>query len=949
VALTPGTRLGIYQITAPLGEGGMGQVWRARDTKLDRDVAIKVLPEAFAHDADRLARFTREAKTLAALNHPNIAHIHGLEESGGTTALVMELVEGEDLSQRIARLRAPGASARQAGMPLDEALPIAKQIAEALEAAHEQGIIHRDLKPANIKVRADGTVKVLDFGLAKALDTLASSATADAMNSPTITSPAMTQAGMILGTAAYMAPEQARGKTVDRRADIWAFGAVLFEMLTGTRAFRGEDVTDTIVSVISKEPDWSLVPGTTPAGLRRLLTRCLKKDVKTRLQAIGDARVQLDDLLSGAPEDGGSATSTTQAAAASARGRRPLLAALAVAAALAAALAVPALRHLREAPPPVPPETRLHVVTPATSDLRSFALSPDGRQIVFAADGGGVAGLWLRPLSSTTARALAGTEGANLPFWSPDGQSIGFFADNALKRLDLAGGVPQTLASVSAGYGGTWNADGVILFAPNSAVTPLFRVSATGGTAVPVPQRGLPSDGHSTPQFLPDGRFLFFVRGGSDVQGIYLGALDGGAPKRLVAADAGGAYLPAHAPAAGASAIGEGGWLLWLRPGTATLVAQPLDLATATLVGEPVTLADGVATDSRLNMPAISVAPGLVAYRSGDGNARQLTWVDRSGIPRGVVGPRDSTLSNPSVSPEGQRVAVARVTQRYANIWLFDGLREGRLTSEPRADRFPVWSADGARVVFSRVEAAINLYQKRRNGSGEAEPVLASDESKVATSASKDGRFLFYNSVSNETNVDIWVAPLPLRPSTGSGRPDLVEGREPQGHPEPGRGMTGDRTPAVWLKTPFREGYAMFSPDGRWVAYQSNESGRPEIYVRPFVPPADRASAAETDGQWQVSTNGGIHPVWRHDGKELFYLSPAGEMMAAPITATAGGVAPGAPVALFQTRVVGGGIDALQARQYDVAPDGRFLINTTLEDGGAPITIIQHWNPEVKK
>jgi Tol biopolymer transport system component len=357
-------------------------------------------------------------------------------------------------------------------------------------------------------------------------------------------------------------------------------------------------------------------------------------------------------------------------------------------------------------------------------------------------------------------------------------------------------------------------------------------------------------------------------------------------------------------------------------------------------VGEPVALADGVATDARLNAPAISVAPGLVAYRSGDGNMRQLTWVDRSGTPRGVVGPRDSTLSNPSVSPDGQRVAVARAAQGISNIWLFDGLREGRLTAEPRVDRFPVWSADGATVVFSRVEAAINLYQKRRNGSGAAEPVLASDESKVATSASRDGRLVFYNSVSNATNVDIWVAP-----------------------------WTGDRAPAVWLKTPFREGYAMFSPDGRWVAYQSNESGRPEIYVRPFAQPSPQASAfasatadtsadragtrhasgAEPDGQWQVSTNGGIHPVWRHDGKELFYLSPAGEMMAAPITATAGGVAPGAPAALFQTRVVGGGIDALQARQYDVAPDGRFLINTALEDGGAPITIIQHWNPEAKK
>ena len=913
-----GDTIGSYTIIAKLGEGGMGQVWRATDTTLGRQVAIKILPDAFAADPERLARFEREAKTLAALNHPHIAQIYGFEKSSGMHALVMELVDGEDLSQRIAR----------GAIPLDEALPIARQIAEALEAAHEQGIIHRDLKPANIKVRADGTVKVLDFGLAKALDpAAASSATAD--NSPTITSPAMTQAGMILGTAAYMAPEQARGKTVDRRADIWAFGAVLFEMLTGTRAFRGEDVTDTILSVISKEPDWNAVPGTTPAGLRRLLTRCLKKDAKSRLQAIGDARVQLDELISGAPEEAsGAPTATTSVS----RGRLPWMAAFAVAAVAAIALAVPALRYLRQSPPPVPPETRLEIVTPATTQPGSFALSPDGRQIVFAADSDGASRLWLRPLAGTSAQPLAGTEGATWPFWSPDSRSIGFVAENTLKRLDLAGGAPQTLATVTSGAGGTWHTDGVILFASNTTGLPLMRVAATGGVAVPVLQvEGASS--HTAPQFLADGRYLCYVAGGTDVQGIYLGALDGRAPTRLVAADAGGVYLPSHGGASGPSATGDGdprsagasgdgGWLLWARPGTATLVAQRLDLTTATLVGEPATLAEGVGADFRSNRIAVSAAAtGLLAYRRGDGSLRQLTWVDRSGAAHGAVGPRDGTLSNPSVSPDGQRVAVTRTVQGNEDLWLLDGLRDSRFTFDRDHSRYPVWSGDGARIMFSRREAAVSdVYQKRSNGAGEAERLLTSVQAKLVTSASKDGRFVLFNSLDPQTNADIWVVPT-----------------------------SGDLTPTVWLKTPFREGYAMFSPDGQWVAYQSNESRRPEIYVRPFVRPSDDSSATQADGQWQVSTGGGIHPVWRHDGKELFYLNPAGELMAAPITTTAAAVVPGVPVALFPTRVVGGGIDTIQVRQYDVAPDGRFLINTVVESAAAPITIIQHWNPTAKQ
>ena len=469
MSLTPGTRLGVYDITAQIGEGGMGQVFRATDTKLKRQVAIKILPPAVAADAERLARFQREAEVLASLNHPNIAAIYGLEESGGMTALVMELVEGDDLSQRIAR----------GAIPIDEALPIAKQIAEALEAAHEQGIIHRDLKPANIKVRTDGTVKVLDFGLAKAMEPAAGSSPSVSM-SPTITTPAMTQAGMILGTAAYMSPEQARGKAVDKRADIWAFGAVLFEMLAGARAFPGEDVTDTIVAVMSKEPDVAALPATVPARVVQALRVCLRKDAKQRAGDIRDVRLALDGAFETI------ASPATESPAASSRGRWPWIAALVVAAALIAAMAVPAVRHLRETPPPAPPEMRVEITTPATDQPAMFALSPDGRSLIFVASGDGVRRLWLRPLDETEARPLAGTESATFPFWSPDSRAIGFFAAGRLLRLDVGGGAPQALATLTgAGFGGSWSADGTILF-PRQRTGPLWRVAAAGGEPVAV-------------------------------------------------------------------------------------------------------------------------------------------------------------------------------------------------------------------------------------------------------------------------------------------------------------------------------------------------------------------------------------------------------------------------------------------------------------------------------
>ena len=602
-------------------------MWRARDTKLNRDVALKVLPDSFANDPDRLARFTREAQTLAALNHPNIAHIHGLEESDGVRALVMELVEGEDLSQRIAR----------GAIPLDEALPIAKQIADALEAAHEQGIIHRDLKPANVKVRADGTVKVLDFGLAKAIEP-AGASSANVMNSPTLTARA-TQLGMILGTAAYMAPEQARGTTVDKRADLWAFGVVLWEMLTGKCLFEGATVSDTLASVLKTEPEWNTLAPTTPSAIRRLLRRCLEKDRKRRLSDAADARLDIEEALT-TP----SALVEGPIASGAPRGRRVWMAALAVAAVGIVAMAVPTVRHLRETPPL---ETRPDIVTPRTDHPEMFALSPDGRQIVFVASGDGSSRLWLRSLATTTAQPLTGTEGATFPFWKPDGRAIGFFAARALKRLDLDDGAVQSLAPVLSGRGGTWSTDDVIVFAP-SQTTPLMRVSATpGAVATTATTLGPHQLYHEAPYFLPDSRrFVFSVRGPPEATGIYPGALDGSTPTRLTTSApdfsaTGVRYLPP-------------GWLLWTRAGT--LVAQRLNVAKAALVGEPVTLADGVV--------AVSVAAtGLVAYRTSATN-RQVTWFDRSGTPQGTVGDPDSSLLAPRVCPsDGRRVVVTRRVQ----------------------------------------------------------------------------------------------------------------------------------------------------------------------------------------------------------------------------------------------------------------------------------------------
>jgi Tol biopolymer transport system component len=865
----------------------MGEVYRARDTRLQRDVALKVLPEAFARDMQRMARFEREAKLLASLNHPNIAAIYGLEESGPIRALVMELVEGPTLAERI----------RSGAIPLDEALPIARQVADAVEYAHDNSVIHRDLKPANIKVKEDGTVKVLDFGLAKAMSE--DPTEGDMSNSPTL-SMAATRQGVILGTAAYMSPEQAKGKIVDRRADVWAFGVVFYEMLAGRQLFTGDSVAETLASVMKEAPPFDLLPSGTPPAVRALLRRCLERNLRRRLAHIAEGRITIEDVLSGV------VTAVPVVARRDMGRERWAWAMAAVAVAVVAALAVglPAILRQREEPAIVPPEMRTEINTPSTIDPASLALSPDGRQIVFVASGDGPSRLWLRRLDTTVAQQLPGTEGAFSPFWSPDGRSVGFFADGQLKRMDVSGGPPQPLIGAFR-WGGAWSQDGTILFTP-TAQSPLFRISATGGEPAVVTELDRQS-GHRFPHFLPGGQqFLFYATGNAEIAGIYLGSLDSPESRRLTAADTAGAYLPA-------------GWLLFLRGGT--LLAQQLDLGRGVLTGDPVTVADSVAFDPVSRSGAFSVsAAGLVAYRHGGTGQRQLTWFDRSGKTLGTLGPPDPSLYAVRLSPNGRRAAVFRTVQGNNDIWLLDGTRATRFTFDPGPDIFPVWSPNGDRIVFdSSRMGRRNLYVKPSNLAGNEELLLESEQDKLAEAWSRDGRFLLYQSLDPQTSYDIWVLP-----------------------------MEGDRKPFVFLKTSFDERRAHFSPDGRWVAYRSNESGRYEIYVRPFNPASSGSSSeAGPSGQWQVSTFGGMDPRWRADGRELYYIAPDSMLMAVP-TSVGATFEPGMPVPLFQTRIFGGGTDPNFGTQYDVSSDDRFLIYTDLEAEAPPITLLQNWNPELR-
>jgi serine/threonine protein kinase len=787
MGLSPGTRIGRLEIVSALGAGGMGEVYRARDAELGRDVAIKVLPELFAANPERMARFAREAKVLASLSHQNIAAIYGLEDMGSVRALVLELVEGQTLAEAIA-LAGPH------GIPIEDSLPIAAQIAAALEAAHARGIIHRDLKPANIKLRPDGTVKVLDFGLAKAM--ASDSPSVDPGISPTITG---TRPDVILGTAAYMSPEQARGKAVDKRADVWAFGCVLYEMLTGVRVFGGDDVADSLAAVVRAEPDWSKLPAETPAPIRRLLRRSLEKDPKERLPDIGMARLEIKDALS-TPT---SAVEPTPVAPSSHRSWLPWIVAALFAGLALAASAWSLLRIDGIDQPPM----RLEIIPPPGFAPDSLALSPDGRQLAFVAPIDGVPRIWVRQLAQESAQPLPGTDHASFPFWAPDGRSLGFFAGGKMQRIDLAGGSPQVLADVTVGRGASWSRDGVILFAP-ALTSALMRVSASGGVPEPATRLEMGVLNHRWPHFLPDGRhFLFGSIAESDKRGLYLGSLDGDRPVRLLEASAAGWYAS--------------GYLVFdVFDDAGVVKAVRFDIERRRVTGESVPVVQNLFKPPTGRSASSLSSTGVFAYVRASFGHRRLVWMDRGGKLVGTVGQTDAAgLANPELAPDGRRVAVTRISDGSA-VWLIDVARgvPTRLTFGPGLDTAPFWSPKGDRVVYRhQVGRAQDLFVTAANALGEAKRLFPGRGSETPADWSPDGRVLLY-AVPGDDLMALDVERMKSFPVA---------------------------------QTAANEGWGQFSPDGRFVAYQSNESGRFEIYVRTFP---------GAEGKWPVSAAGGTQP-----------------------------------------------------------------------------------------
>jgi Tol biopolymer transport system component len=855
LTLGPGSRLGVYEIAAPLGEGGMGQVYLATDTRLKRQVAIKVLPPAVAVDPDRLARFQREAEVLASLNHPNIAAIYGVEEASGVTALVMELVEGDDLSRRISR----------GALPIDEAVPIATQIAQALEVAHEQGIVHRDLKPANVMVRGDGTVKVLDFGLAKAMDP-AGASSADAANSPTLTAHA-TALGVILGTAAYMAPEQARGKAVDKRADIWAFGAVLFEMLAGRSAFEGETVTDIIAAVVSREPDWTRLPASTPAGIRHVLARCLEKDPKRRVRDIGDVRFELENPVREESHDvrgvQGMPGSSPVADATRTRRAAGRLSWIVLGAGLAGAVTWfgPWSRG-RAADPPA---LRVSIVHTDGSEVAGPAISPDGRRVAYRARRpDGMPLLWVRDLASAESRALPGTEDADLPFWSPDSRDLAFFTGTTLKRVSASGG-PVRLVTDNVGpwtgYGGSWAPDGTIVFGRQAG---LFRASADGGAVRPLTKLPTGDWAHWWPSFLPDGRrFVFTAKlwtraAEASAQGIYLGSLDSPDIVRLL-------------PDLSSAVYAAPGYLVFVRDGV--LTAAPFDLSAGRVTGPPIAIGGDVATDAQFYVAGISASadgtlavrpPPAVVFADAMTIDTELRVVNRSGQATRVASPRLYSYYM-ALRPTDTGTLAAGILDGRAgtqDLWLIDLARDrtDALRSTRGFTANPVWSADGKRLAYAwqRPGSIDDVYVKDV-GSGAVQPVIETpDRGEHPVAWSHDGRSLLVFTYDDaQATLSTWS--FPTRTLTRFVGPGVLE-------------------------------YAAFAPRDDYVAFASHESGQPEVYVTTF--PDHRQT-------WPLTTEGGRVLSWRNDGREILVATLSGQIVGYPVS-TDGGFSHGEPIMLVR-------------------------------------------------
>jgi Tol biopolymer transport system component len=914
--LSTGTTIGPYQVLAPLGEGGMGEVYRARDRRLNRDGAIKILPDLFAADPDRLARFEREAQLLATLNHPNIAHVHGFEESpagagrAGLRALVMELVEGSTLAERLA-----------AGpISLDEALPIARQIAEALEAAHAQGIVHRDLKPANIKIDPSGTVKVLDFGLARAGG--ATGPGGDLLNSPTITSPAMTQAGVILGTAAYMAPEQARGKVVDHRADVWAFGVVLFEMITGTRAFEGAEVTDVLASVLKSDPKWTALPADAPAALRRLIRRCLERDPKRRLQAIGEARIQIDDLIGGAAEE---LPVQARPAAVPSIASRVVPWTLALVSASLAIATLLVWAPWRPAASPSPMRVSVELGSGATLAFVNLGaaavLSPDGTTLAFV--GGTSPGsprqLFVRRLSEMQATPLAGTEAAANPFFSPDGQWLAFFSSDKLKRVAVTGGAVATITDAPNSRGGAWSQDGTIVVSENRSG--LFRVPSRGGTREPLTALASGEITHRYPQILLGGRAVLYTAHTApdnfDDASIVVQPLPSGPPTVVHRGGYYGRYLPS-------------GHVAYIHK--QTLFVAPLDLDRLEVTGPSVPVIENVEANSARGEAQFAFSnTGTLVYLGsrGSNDGLPLLWFDR----QGKAEPLRSTpgrFSTYRIAPDGQRIAMTLFDGTQEDVWIYDSSRDtmSRLTFDPAVDSDPVWTPDGRRIVYASHRgpkgAPLTLYWQRADGTGEAVRLVESENAAMPFSWHPSGRFLLYQEgvgVASAGGLSQRDTNLMILP---------VEGSEDTGW------KFGAPTP--FLKTPLPEFEPMFSPDGRWVAYSSLETGSRQVFVRPFQ---------GSGGRWQVSTAGGTNPVWSRARAELLFRAADSTIMTVEYSASE---------STFRSEKPRPWMEGVAAKGvfpiFDLHPDGKRVAAPpmrTVEDRPATVAFLFNFSEELKR
>jgi eukaryotic-like serine/threonine-protein kinase len=900
--VAPGTRVGAYDIVSLIGKGGMGEVWKARDSSLGRDVALKFLPAAFIADPERVARFKREAQILASLNHPHIAAIYGIHDLDGVSALVLELVEGPTLAAQLAH----------GAIPTKDALFIAKQIAEALEAAHEAGIVHRDLKPANIILQSgtpsgqpaaleEARVKVLDFGLAKPL-TAAGSGEPSLSHSPTMSSPPMTGMGVILGTAAYMAPEQARGRAIDRRADVWAFGCVLYEMLTGRQAFTGEDVAETVGAVIHKDPDWTVLPADLPPPIRRLLRRCLQKDRRQRTPDIAGARLEIEDAMS---EESVAIARLPPTAG------RERIAWLIAAASFAALVTLAALSWWRTRPVDSP--TYVASILPLDEAPMSgvppgrFALSPNGRYLAIASNRGPSGPrLWLRPLDGGTPRELPGTQGATGAFWSPDSRFIAFFAQQRLKKISIEGGPPVPLSDAEAGgSGGSWSNDDVIVFPRLRGG--LHRIDAGGGTATAVTtlDKAAGDDRHWWPYFLPDNKHFLYEAVGSlssfdDPRAVYVGSLDPAEPSRLLLDG-------------GSNAKYAQGFLLFMRE--STLMAQPLDTRKFELTGEPVPVAEHVLTGGATGQSgafSVSATGALVYETQADLLGSQLVWLDRTGKRIATVGERAAYGTSIELSPDATRAAVdlSRDVRNRTDIWIVDLLRGVRSPFTPgdRQETRAVWSPDGGSIVFNggtTATSAMDLFMKASNRAGSEQVMVTDATNKMPLSWSHNGKFLLY-STGPFIDQNLWVLPF-----DGTGKP----------------------TP--YMQTTFGEGWGRFSPDDRCVAFGSNESGRAEIYVAPFP---------ETGEKVRVSTTGAaggaanIGARWRADGRELFYVSSDRTLTAAEIVECGPRIKVGAIKPLFP--MPGSGPPA-----FDADPSGqRFLVNFAEEPlTSSALSLVINW------